>query len=183
MKQLLQVLVLSFVLLISTELAATTKINVADAAGTQFTLIKPVKRIVSLSPHITELLFETEAGHLIVGTVEYSNFPDAAKKIPHVGNYSRIDLERLVALKPDMIIAWQSGNPQSMVNKIAELGFPIFYSEPRSIEQVLKEIKTFAQMAGMAEKTDKKIRVYQTKLESLKSNYQHLPRLSVFYQM
>ena len=87
-------------------------ITVTDDAGKTVTLKAPAKRILSLAPHVTELLYAAGAGDLIVGTVEYSDFPEAARKIPRIGNHDSLDLERIVALKPDLIVIWLHGNSQ-----------------------------------------------------------------------
>jgi hypothetical protein len=91
-------------------LPARSEIVVTDASGTGIRLAAPARRIVSLSPHITELLFAAGAGDRVVGTAEYSDYPPAAKVLPRVGGHS-LDLEAVVALKPDLVLGWQSGNP------------------------------------------------------------------------
>ena len=89
---------------------ARAEIVVKDDRGVAVRLAAPAQRIVSLAPHITEVLFAAGAGSRIVGTVEYSDYPEAAQKIRRVGGYSRLDLEAIAALKPDLVIGWQSGN-------------------------------------------------------------------------
>jgi iron complex transport system substrate-binding protein len=89
---------------------AHADVSVKDDIGNTVKLAQPAKRIVSLAPHMTETLFAAGAGAQIVGTVDYSDYPEAAKKIQRVGGYSRFDLEAIAALKPDLIVAWQSGN-------------------------------------------------------------------------
>ncbi|MGD8886427.1 MAG: helical backbone metal receptor, partial [Gammaproteobacteria bacterium] len=129
-------------LLMATAHAGT--VAVTDDDGRQLTLPGPAKRIVSLAPHITELLFAAGAGDRIVGTVEYSDYPEPAKQIERIGNHSAIDMERLAALQPDLIIAWQSGNPKQALKKLEQMGYTLFYSEPRTIDDIASTMIRFA---------------------------------------
>ncbi|MCB1943324.1 MAG: ABC transporter substrate-binding protein, partial [Candidatus Accumulibacter sp.] len=124
------------------------EVSVVDDAGTTLRLARPAQRIVSLAPHLTETLFAAGAGGRVVGTVEYSNFPPAAANIARVGGYSQIDLERVVALKPDLVIAWQSGNAAAHLDRLRALGLPVYLSQPDRIEDVASEIERFGVLAG-----------------------------------
>ena len=97
-------------------LAFDSNILVKDDLGEAFEIQKPVKKIVSLAPNITELLFEIGAGDLLVGVDEFSDYPLQAKSIQRVNNYSTVNYELLVALQPDIIIAWASGNGITTIN-------------------------------------------------------------------
>jgi hypothetical protein len=90
----------------------------------------PAKRIVTLAPHATESLYAAGAGDRLVGTVEYSDYPPEAKKVPRVGGYSRVDLEAVAALKPDLVIAWESGNNMAQVDKLKALGLAVYVFQP-----------------------------------------------------
>ena len=92
-------------------------VSVIDDAGNTVSLKQPAKRIISLAPHVTELLYAIGAGDSIVGTVEYSDFPPPAKKLTRVGSHNALDLERIIALKPDLVVVWQSGTVKSPVEK------------------------------------------------------------------
>ena len=108
---------------------ALADIAVRDDTGQTIRLARPAQRIVSLAPHITENLFAIGAGGRVVGTVDFSNFPEAAKRIPRVGGYEKIDLEAVAALRPDLVIAWESGNIALSLERAqqvcAVLGAPI----------------------------------------------------------
>ena len=111
-------------LLLYLPLAAQAAVSVTDSSGNVVTLPHPAQRIVSLAPHLTELLFAVGAGGRIVGTVSYSDYPPAAKRIPNVGGYSELDLERIVALRPDLIVAWPSAEISVMgAEGAVEIGF------------------------------------------------------------
>src|SRR4051812_24215711 len=91
----------------ATSAAAFAEVSAVDTAGRRVTLAAPAKRIVSLAPHITELLFAAGAGSSVVAVSEYSDFPQAAKELPRVSSSGGIDLERLLALRADLVIAWR----------------------------------------------------------------------------
>jgi iron complex transport system substrate-binding protein len=90
--------------------ASALAVSATDDTGRRVSLEAPARRIVSLAPHATELLFAAGAGEKIVGTVSHSDYPPAAQAIPLVGGYKALDLERILALRPDLVVGWQSGN-------------------------------------------------------------------------
>lgn len=98
-----------FVLLALLPLAAPAAIRLTDDTGRIIVLAAPATRIVSLAPDLTELAYDAGAGQDVVGTVSYSDYPPAARKLPRIGDAFSVDLERLVALQPDLILAWRGG--------------------------------------------------------------------------
>ena len=120
---------------------AWPEIRVTDDAGQAVVIQHPAQRIVSLSPHITELLFATGAGSSIVGVSAYSNYPAAAATIPRISGGSSLDMEAILALQPDLVVAWQSGNPEHQVKRLQSLGLTVFLSEPRRLEDIPETIR------------------------------------------
>ena len=114
--------------------AASATVSAVDDSGNTVTLAAPAQRIVSLAPHTTELLFAAGAGKQVVGVSEYSDFPAAAKQLPSVGGSGQLDIERIVALKPDLIVAWSSGNNRRQLARLRKLGLTVFESEPPHFE-------------------------------------------------
>jgi len=106
--------------------AAGTTVTVVDDAGKQVTLAAPARRVISMAPHVTELLLAAGGGERIVGAINFSDYPPAAKKTPLVGSNAQIDIERLIALKPDLLIVWQSGNTGRQLEQLSRLGIPVF---------------------------------------------------------
>ena len=100
-------------------------VSVVDDSGATLRLARPAQRIVTLAPHLAETVFAAGAGDKLVGTVEFSDFPEAVKTLPKVGGYSRLDLEAIAALKPDLIIGWSSGNAPAHIEKLRALGLPV----------------------------------------------------------
>ena len=162
---------------------AQAQVAVRDDAGWLVELGAPAQRIVSLAPNITELLFAAGAGSRVVGVVEYSDYPEAAKRLPRVGSGAGLDLEAIIARRPDLVIAWQSGNPSWQVDKLRGLGFTVFVTEPRRLEDIAELLERFGQLAGTPTIADAASAEYRRRLAQLRARYAARPQVSVFYQI
>ena len=129
-------------------LISSLQAAVQDDYGNRVALESPARRIVSLSPHLTELLYAAGAGAKVVGAVEYSDYPPEARRLPRVGNDAAIDLEAVLALRPDLIVAWPNAGSRPYVDRLAALGIPTFRSEPRELEDIARTIEKLAVLAG-----------------------------------
>ena len=158
-------------------------VSVVDDAGRTVTLVAPAQRIISLAPHVTELLYATGAGKYIVGTVSYSDYPAAAKKLPRVGSYNAFDLEAIVALQPDLIVAWQSANPAAALEKLKALSVPVFFSEPRRLEDVATNLERLGKLTANEVTANTVSATFRRKLAGLRSKYRSAREVSVFYQV
>lgn len=176
----LLVLVLGL-LCISRAIAATGA--AVDATGETVRLQQPATRIISLAPHATELLFAAGAGNRVVGTVRYSDYPQAARAIPRVGDAHNVDMERLLSLQPDLIVAWQSGNPAGQLRQLRELNLPVYLSEPRTLEDVAATIEALGTLAGTSATAAKAARDFRRQLAGLRQQYANRNTVSVFYQI
>ncbi|BBN89687.1 cobalamin-binding protein [Azospira sp. APE16] len=163
--------------------AQAADIVLKDDTGATLRLPAPARRIVSLAPHITENLFAAGAGGQVVGTVDYSDYPEAAKKIARVGGYSRLDLEAVAALRPDLIIAWESGNAPGHVAKLRSLGIPVFISQPNRIEDVAEQLEKFGQLAGTSAVANGAAARFRARLAEIRKQYSGQPRVPTFYQI
>lgn len=142
-----------------------------------------VKRIVALAPHIVENLFAIGAGELIVGTVEYADYPEAANEIPRIGGYNGIHIEKLLALKPDLVIAWQSGSQNVDVEKLKKLGIKVRYSEAKDINKVADELRLLGQLTGKTAQAEQVAQDFTKALAQIKARYADTRSLNVFYQL
>jgi iron complex transport system substrate-binding protein len=158
-------------------------VSVVDDSGATVRLAQPARRIVSLAPHLTETLFAAGAGERIVGTVEYSEYPPAASRIARVGGYSRIDLERIAALRPDLIIAWQSGNAAAHLDRLRGLGLPLYLSQSNQIADVAREIERLGVLAGSPAIASDAARQFRQRLAGLQQRYGARPPVRTFYQI
>ncbi len=163
--------------------AQAADIVLKDDTGATLRLPAPARRIVSLAPHVTENLFAAGAGGQVVGTVDYSDYPEAAKKIARVGGYSRLDLEAVAALRPDLIIAWESGNAPGHVAKLRSLGIPVFISQPNRIEDVAEQLEKFGQLAGTSAVANAAAARFRARLAEIRKQYSGQPRVPTFYQI
>ena len=162
---------------------AHADVSVKDDIGNTVKLAQPAKRIVSLAPHMTETLFAAGAGAQIVGTVDYSDYPEAAKKIPRVGGYSRFDLEAVAAHKPDLIVAWYSGNAPAHIEKLQAMGYPIYISQPNHIADIATEIERLGQLAGTSATAQATASAFRERLATITARYSKRPVVRTFYQI
>lgn len=158
-------------------------VSVVDDAKRTVTLPHPARRIVSLSPHATEILYAAGAGSYIVGVVEYSDYPPEAKQITSVGSGVALDLERIMSLKPDLVISWGSGNSAAQVRRLRELGVPVFESEPRDFPTIATSIERLARLAGTERVGQAAANVFRAQLTRIQATYQRRPSITVFYQI
>jgi iron complex transport system substrate-binding protein len=156
---------------------------VVDDAGRTVSVDRPAARIVSLAPHATEQLFTAGAGAALVGTAQWSNYPEAARELPRVGDTWNLDLERIVALRPDLIVAWRSGNSPGAVDRLEALGFTVFLSEPASLEAIGTGIRRLGVLAGTGEAATRAEAAFLDHLARLRAEYAGRRALRVFYQV
>ncbi|MES2018405.1 MAG: cobalamin-binding protein [Pseudomonadota bacterium] len=162
---------------------ARAEISVVDDGGARVTLQKPAQRIISMAPHVTELLFAAGGGARIVGAMNFSDYPEAAKKIPLVGSNSQLDMERVIALKPDLLVVWQSGNTARQLEQLRALGIPVFQSEPQKLDQVADSLLRLGQLMGTDAQARAAAADYRAKIGALAARYGKRPRVKVFYQI
>ncbi|MEO8991562.1 MAG: cobalamin-binding protein [Nitrosospira sp.] len=155
-------------------------ISMVDDRGHDIRLVHFANHIVSLSPNITELVFSAGAGDKLVGVSRYSDFPDAARSVPDVGDSSSLDLERIIALKPDLVIAWRSGNRRSDIEKLEKLGLTIFAVEATRLEDIPRLLRTIGKLAGTAAQAGPAASAYEEELQQIKCNYGKRRKITVF---
>lgn len=146
-------------------------------------MIEPASRIVSLAPYLTELLFSIDAGAQIVGTAEYSDYPQAARAIPRIGRSDRIDIEAVMALAPDLVLAWSTGNPDAQVAQLERLGLRIFRSRARTLTDIATSLRRLGALTGHELQSQRKAQDYEAGIATLTAHYTARPVISVFYQI
>ncbi len=157
-------------------------IVVTDASGVTITLAAPARRIVSLAPHITELLYAAGAGDRLVGNVDYGNYPPQARGLPRVGGYS-LDLEAIVALKPDLVMGWESGNAAAAIPRLRSMGVTVHLSEPKRIEDIAGDLERIGKLAGTEPAADAAAKAFRQRYAALAARYSGQPPVDVFYQI
>ena len=162
---------------------AHADIKVVDDLGRTITLAQPVRRVISLSPHVTELLYAAGAREQVVAGVSFSDYPPQAKKLPQIGSYDKFDMEAILSLKPDLLIGWHSGNPKPQLNELMRLGFNVYVTEPREFEDVARDIKQIGQLLGTQNIADQMAANYLHELQAIRQQYSGRKPLRVFYQV
>ncbi len=163
--------------------AAQAEIVVRDDVGNEVRLVQPARRIVSLAPHATELLFAAGAGRSVVGAVQWSDYPPEAKKIPQVGSYVSPDAERILALAPDLAVGWASGNDPRVLGQLRDLKLTLYVTEIRTFEQVATNLERLGALAGTGVQAQKAAGAFRDRWRRLQSRYGDEPRVPVFYQI
>lgn len=162
---------------------AAAELVVVDDSGAELRLQQPAKRIISLAPNITEVLFHVGAGAQIVGADEYSNYPPAAKEIVRVNNHAAANYELILSLKPDLVIAWQSGNGDKIINPLRKLGIPVFVVETREIEQIPNLFRRFGQLSGNTDQAEQRALEFTQRLKALRLANKDKFLVRTFYQI
>lgn len=163
--------------------AVRAEVVVPDDSGARVVLARPAQRIVSLAPHLTELLFAAGAGERIVGVGAYSDYPDAAKALPRVGDAVLLDLERIVALKPDLLIVWRDGNSPQQLQRLATLGIPVYASQLGTLADIAATLRRFGTLAGTERTAQARAQAFEGELAALRERYAGRRELRVFYQI
>jgi iron complex transport system substrate-binding protein len=151
--------------------------------GAELRLEEPAQRLVTLSPNLAELVYAAGAGDALLATVEYSEYPEAAARLPRVGDAFRLDIEGIVAQRPDLVLAWDSGTPRGAVEQLLSLGIAVWsieIREPRQIAAVLTDIGRATASSGTA---DRLAGQFLQRLEALAARYAGVPTLDYFYQV
>jgi len=162
---------------------ALAEIVVEDATGTTLKLATPAQRVISLAPHITETLYAAGAGQYLIGAVSYSDYPESARALPRVGSYDSVSYESVVALKPDLVLAWRSGNGPETAERLRALGVPVYVEEPRSLEDVAHSLRVFGELTGESEAAEQAAQRYLAALGELRDKYTQQQPISVYYQI
>ena len=158
-------------------------ISVVDDSGVTIRLSSPAQRIISLAPHTTELLFAAGAGKSIVAVTAWSDYPPQAKNIPSVGSATELDVERIIKLQPDLVVAWKNGNKPRQIAHLRKFGIQVFESDPKTLDEIANSIKKLSMLAGTEKIGEQQALAFQQKIQVLKNKYQHAAEVRYFYQI
>ena len=148
-----------------------------------FNTLYAEERIISLAPHITEVLFAVGAGSEIVGVVEYSDYPESANQIPRIGNSSQLSYEAILAMQPTLVVAWQSGNGQEDIQRLRELGLNVYSHNPHTLEDVADSLRIIGELSGHAEEGADQAEIFLDRLGGLRAQYSNAEFVQVYYQL
>lgn len=159
------------------------ELSVRDDAGRTLQLAGPARRIVSLAPHLTENLYAAGGGGSLVAVGDYSNYPPAAKNLPRVGGAGRLDLEALLAIKPELILAWSGGTSPAQLAQLESLGLPVYLSNPKHMADVAGEIERLGLLAGSSQAAVAAANAFRARQEKLAASYGRRPPVRTFYEI
>lgn len=158
-------------------------ITVTDASGQNLSLPQPAQKIISLSSHLTENIYALGAQHLLVGRIGFNDYPPEAETLPTVGDFTQLDLEKIIQLQPDLILAWHSGSPKKQLEKLQQLGFKVYFSEPQTFAGLINELNQLGQLTGTQTAAQLISHNLTKQINSLAQQYSHLRPVSIFYQV
>jgi iron complex transport system substrate-binding protein len=163
-------------------LAASAAVTVTDDAGTTITLAAPARRIVSLAPHATELLYAAGAGDRVVGVLTTSNWPPEAKALPRVGDSRALDLERIFALAPDLVVSWPFAAP-AQVDALRAHGIPVFFASPETIDGIASDLERLGTLAGTTTVASERARAFRERHRAIAARNKGARAVRVFYEV
>ena len=164
-------------------LAAASPIVVSDDRGKTLALETPARRIVALAPYITELAYAAGAGDKLVGVSDYSDYPQEAKNIIRVGDAMHADIERIAMLKPDLVLAWKSGNHAGDIGKLEKFGIKVFVMEPAKLPDIPRLLRSIGKLAETSAVAEAAAGDFERKLEALRKHYGRKRPVNVFFEI
>ncbi|WP_299198673.1 cobalamin-binding protein [uncultured Amphritea sp.] len=176
----------AFILLVCSQLlsASVTEagISVTDNRGRVIDIAQPARRVIALSPHITENLFAIGAGDYVIGVVSHSDYPSEALNIPVIGDSQSFNLEAIIAMKPDLVVAWAGGNPQLPLQRLEQMGIPVYYSDPKVFSDIPYNLRALGQLLQLPQAEAQAV-LFEQRLATLQRRYSDRTKLRVFYQL
>lgn len=163
-------------------LVAQAGISVTDNHGRVIDIAQPAKRVIALAPHITENLFAIGAGDNVVGVVSHSDYPAQALDIPIVGDAQGFNLEAIIALQPDLVVAWAGGNPLLPLQRLERLGIPVYYSDPKVFSDIAHNLRALGRLLQRPE-AEPLATEFERRLQQLQHSYASRTKIRVFYQL
>lgn len=163
--------------------SAQAEVRITDDLGREVVLREPADRLVSLAPHLTEQVFAAGAGDALVAVSAYSDYPEEARRLPEVGDAFRVDLERLVQLAPDVVLAWDSGTPDAAVARMREMGLRVAVFRPRSLEDIPRHMQLIGKLTGREEGAARAAEAFMQRLAVLQAKYSGRRPVRVFYEI
>ena len=147
---------------------------------------QPSPTLITLAPHLTELVYTSGAGQHLVGVVEYSNWPEAALDLPRIGDAFRFDMEAIVSLDPDLALAWRGGTPKAVVDQLEALGISVVWIETQTLDDIDTALRQIGQLAGTSAVAEDRAEAYAAKLaalENVSSGDASQRLVRIFYQI
>ena len=159
------------------------EIHLQQSDGGTLILPKNAQRIVTLAPNLAELVYAAGGGQYLVATVEYSDYPEEASQLPRVGDAFRVDLEALLGLQPDLVIAWTSGNPAALVDRVEQLGLAVWRTELKQPGDISTLLRSMGRAMDTLEPAEHVATEFDNRLAALAQQYDDADPVAYFYQV
>lgn len=163
--------------------ALAAAVTVRDDAGRELSLAAPARRVVALAPHLAELVFAAGGGDRLVGVMRYTDFPPEASRLPVIGDAFAVNLEAIAALKPDLLLVWQSGVNPRQQQALSDLGVAVYDSETDTVEGIAATLNRLGRLLGTEPAADAAARDVRTRWSALRTRYATRAPVRVFYQL
>ena len=163
--------------------SARAEVRVRDDSLRDVVLSAPARRVVSLGPHLTELAYAAGGSSAMVGTIRYSDFPAAAKSLPVVGDAHAIDFERIVQLKPDLVLVWGSGLNERHKTRLRSLGLTVYESEIRQAQGIPDTLRRLGTLLGHADAAAAAASHFEGRWQALAERHRDKASVRVFWQL
>ena len=141
------------------------------------------QRIITLSPHLAELVYLLGAGDRLRGVSEGSNYPADVHKIPHVGGAAGLDMERILSLRPDLVLAWQGGTRQTDIHRLKELDLPVVSIEGEKMDDIPGSLQILGELLNRQQQASLQIEAFNRQIKHISEKYQHLPTRRIFIEI
>jgi iron complex transport system substrate-binding protein len=158
-------------------------LTVTDDLGVEVRLDRPARRVIALSPHLTELMYSIGAGGHLAGAVRGSDFPAEAAALPEVGDASGLDFERILMLRPDLVLAWGSGNRSVDIARLRSLGLRVLVLEPRRVEDIARHLRQLGDLTGFSGRAYAVAREFESRIRALRARFAGQARVRVLFEI
>lgn len=172
---------LAVAIALSSSATQAAALSLPQHTGDELVLEQPAQRVITLAPHLAELVYLAGAGDRMVATVAYSNYPQAAENLPRIGDAFRFDLEQIMALQPDLVIAWDSGNPEAAMSGLEALGLPVWRTEVRTIGDMASLLRQIGFATG--QDAQPQARAVEARWNDIQAQFAGRQTVSYFYQV
>ncbi len=163
--------------------ASAHALKLNDDRGITVSLERPAQRVVSLAPHLAEIAFAAGAGPRLAGVSSFSRHPSEAERLPVVASHGRVGIERLIALRPDLVLAWRSGNSPLQVDRLERLGVRVFVTEVRALADIPRIVRLVGVLAGSEAVAEARARQFENEIADLRERYAAERRVAIFLEI
>jgi iron complex transport system substrate-binding protein len=169
--------------LVAAATAGAHALELTDDRGVAISLVRPAERVVSLAPHLAEIAFVAGAGAKLVGVSSFSRYPPEAQRLPVVASHGRIDIERLIVLRPDLVLAWRSGNSPLQIGRLERIGIRVFVTEARSLADIPRIVRLVGEMAGNVGLAEARAGQFEHEIAILRGRHAGERRVAVYLEI